>query len=141
MQRRVATGLIVFGGVLAAGCGVQRSANGTHALVGNVTVAGQPARDVMIVAHGSDGKDYSGVSDTTGKYRIDNPPVGPLRISLSSATPPPHPRVKGAGASREPRYVPAGYSGNNAELVVEFTGGTQVFDIVASTDADPAKSR
>ncbi|VTT98388.1 unnamed protein product [Gemmataceae bacterium] len=133
--------LIALGGVLVAGCGGQRSAEETHALVGSITVAGQPARDVMIVARGSDGKDYSGVSDATGKYQIDNPPIGTLRITLASATPPPPPGVKGAGASREPRYVPAGYSGTSADLTVEFTGGTQVFDIAAATDADPARSR
>jgi hypothetical protein len=140
-MRRATKCLVVFGGFVVAGCGGQRSADETHALVGNITVAGQPARDVMIVARGSDGKDYSGVSDTTGRYQIDNPPIGPLRITLAPATPPPPPGVKAVGASREPRYVPAGYSGNNADLTVEFTGGTQVFDIAAATDADPAKSR
>lgn len=141
MLRHNAVGLVLLGGLLAAGCGAQRSSGEAQALVGNITVGGQPARDVMIMAVGSDGKEYSGVSDTTGGYRIDNPPTGPLRITLSTATPPPPPGVKGAGAPRGPRYVPAGYSGSNAELVVEFTGGTQVFDIAAATEADPAKSR
>jgi hypothetical protein len=133
--------VVVFGGLLAAGCGALRPAEGPQALVGVITVAGQPVRDVMIVAVGSDGKEYSGRSDTTGRYQIDNPPLGPLRITLSSAVPPPPPGSKGARGAREPRYVPAGNSGSNAELVVEFTGGTQVFDIAATTDADPSKSR
>lgn len=137
MLRRSAIVLVLLSGVFASGCDPDRS-TATGVLRGTITAGGQPVPNVRLVAVGNDGKEYTGVSDTTGAYRIDAPPVGQLKITLTSATPP-APKAPGAAVPAGPKYAPVGAPAGQKEVLVEYTGGDQVYDVALGSDPSKAK--
>ncbi len=127
MKRLVSSLFILAAGLFATGC--ESDVSGVaNVLSGTITVGGVPASEVTLVAIGPDGVEATGLTDGTGKYRIENPPKGALRFRLGSQVPPPPPGVQAPPPPPDAANIPAKYRTAKNELTFEYTGGKQTYD-------------
>jgi hypothetical protein len=112
---------------LLTGCG--KSNGPKDVLIGRVTVGGQPAKAITLVAIDESGKETSTYTKETGEYEIVNPPKGKLRFRLGSLVPPAPPGVLAPPPPPGTVKIPAKYQSEKNELGIEYSGGSQQYDI------------
>jgi hypothetical protein len=105
--------LLAMGAVV--GCGKSENGTGKNVLTGVVTITGKPAAEMVIVAVTPEGETAGGTTDPTGRYTIPDPPQGPLQVYFMQPG--------------ELRLIPDRYTVPNSELVCEYRGGKQTYDM------------
>ncbi|OWK46386.1 hypothetical protein FRUB_00085 [Fimbriiglobus ruber] len=99
-------------------------------LSGKVTVNGQPAKDVTVVALVSGGgHEASGLTGADGTYRIVNPPKGAMKFRLSTLAPPPPPGITAPPPPPGATAIPPKYTTPENGLSFEYSGGKKTYNI------------
>ena len=122
---------------LAVGCGDQ--AKGT--VSGQVTYKGKPLSSGFVTFAGEKGGPLHAEIHSDGSYRVDNVPVGPVKIGVepkaaqdASSHMPRNPKDYGkikAAVTQSGTGIPAAYSDpNQSGLTYSVTKGSQQHDIV-----------
>ncbi|MDY3555454.1 hypothetical protein R5W24_004597 [Gemmata sp. JC717] len=112
---------------LVGGCG--SSTDDADKLTGRVTIGGQPAKDVTVVAIGPDRTEASALTGPNGEYALTKPPRGALRFRVTALVPPPPAGVQAPPPPPGTVTVPAKYAKPDNELVFTFDGGHQTYDL------------
>lgn len=108
----------------AAAVGCDSASDATpNALVGKVTLGGQPLASESITVIGPGGEVSGGTTNADGDYLIPDPPTGQLTFQLMPQDPGRRPAKGG---------IPAKYTKPGNDLGVEYTGGRQTYDIELS---------
>ena len=92
---------------------------GENRLTGKITVKGKPAKRVMIIVSGADGKETGGQTKEDGTYLVLDPPTGPLTFYLTDMS---------SGPGRK-GMIPAKYTKPGNDLKHTFEGGEETYDI------------
>ena len=108
---------------LLTGCGGGEKPN---VLTGKITLDGQSVDNVLIVAEGPNKQSVGGNSDGNGNYKIENPPIGSIRLQL----------VEVPGQAKGPvRPKLAAFSKPAKAVPYDMKPGSQTFDIVLKSDS------
>jgi hypothetical protein len=91
--RGLGRGVVLFGALWALGCGGQ-----TVSVSGTVSFNGAPMKGGMVTFLSADKRAFQGTIDSEGHYKIDNVPVGEVKVAVN---PMDAPRMNmGAGPGR-----------------------------------------
>lgn len=119
-----------------SGCGGGKKA-AANAVSGIVTMGKSPVSGATVTFIGADGKKASGFTNMEGKYTIEDPPKGSVKITLTSlgggggAGPvmPPPPKDSPAPPSNTMASIPAKYAKPDNGLSFEVKGGKETYNI------------
>jgi len=122
---------LLIAAILAAGCGEKQAAN---VISGKVTLDGDPVfGNVVFVS--ADNKEVSSPTATDGTYRIENPPVGQVKVlvkgmpgQVTGGAPPPKdaPAMSNKqGVAPPPKYAAA----TSSDLSYEVKAGKHTYNI------------
>ncbi len=87
LLRRVALAAVAAGGMLAVSCdrpGEKRLPETGATLEGTVTYGKDQLMLAMVIVAGANGSATGYVDEATGKYRIENAPVGEVKVAVNT---------------------------------------------------------
>ncbi|HSQ55625.1 MAG TPA: hypothetical protein VLM40_07760 [Gemmata sp.] len=146
--RRAATASVAFSILLLSSCGSSRETELSEtgaSLEGTVSFGGTPVEVALIIVAGPNGSCTGNIDEATGRYRVDNVPLGEVKIGVNTEAGKGQligkqmsgyykgPEAKSRGILKPPKVIdiPNKYADpNGSGITTTIKSGANTYDIV-----------